>query len=65
MPDIEALISRWATQDYDLGPTDYESLAENQPQLTTAFLLSHIAISCDLSCRGSSNLAQIHCPLKK
>ena len=34
MPDIEALISRWATQDFDLGPTDYESLADNQPQLT-------------------------------
>ena len=65
MPDIEKLISRWVTQNYDLGLKDYESLADNQPQLTAAFLLPHIAISCDLSCRGSSNLVQIHCPLKK
>lgn len=65
MPDIEALISRWATQDSYLGPTYYESLAENQPRLTTAFLLPRIAISCDLSCRGSSNLVQTHCSLKK
>ena len=45
MPDIEALISRWATQDSSLGPTDYESLEQNPPQRTTALLLPLVMIS--------------------
>ena len=33
--DVTYWFSWWAHQDSNLGPTDYESLADNQPQLTT------------------------------
>ena len=37
-PSLSAIMANWAHQDSNLGPTDYESLADNQPQNTaTAF----------------------------
>ena len=51
MPDIETLISRWATQDYDLGPTDYESLADNQLQHTATACVIIFSVTPDfISC---------------
>ncbi|MAJ54768.1 MAG: hypothetical protein CBC67_02015, partial [Gammaproteobacteria bacterium TMED107] len=41
-----------AHQDSNLGPTDYESLADNQPQLTTT--------ACVTSCKVSPQLFYCH-----
>ena len=48
MPDIEELISWWAHQDSNLGPTDYDSLADNQSQLITTACVTWNKVSLQL-----------------
>ena len=59
--DVTYWFSWWAHQDSNLGPTDYESLADNQPQLTTTACVTSFKLPLPLFYCHLSSLVVVGC----